>query len=688
MAIRDKTTVSHSGSGPINIHTGSGDSFHGMISGGSGHVQYIAKHQYIQTVGGGADQDRLDKKFRDDDLYLTSPEIQRRTLIAVRGAVVDGTCDWILAQQTFVAWLFEEEQRLLWVHAGPGRGKTMLSIFITAKLEERARTIYFFCNGDDDKCSSATAVLRGLLWHLTKLCPWLTRGLRETLGPDIAAALSSRVTLWQAFRGLVEAMRSEQLYCVIDGLEECDWESAQWLARMFTALHESDLSNNLKTVMLSRPCRVFWDLNQTRLDYAKTLVPSVWTYAQMKVRELSHEFEFDEKTSEYVRETLCDYSEGNFLWIGLVMVTLREQRDVEGVLRTLRQLPRGLKSLYDHMFHKMESSQGAMVLRLLGCVSLACRPLTLDELTFVVASWPRDGPPVERELVQDLIRYCGPSLQLARQTVTLTHGSLREYANSYDSPDGSHLLPERVHLRLAWACIEALAQQGQRSPLAQYAAEYWPFHARRSATFAKELISHPSSFFNASSELRTRWWIGPSSPKMISKERDIPVLHLACLLGIEPWVNDIIGRHKGLWIRFWGSTNPVLKQDHEGRTALHLAAAEGYVAIAKLLLRHGAKVDVEDEHGLTALHLATKAGFVEMAKFLIDHEADVEAPDKTGWTALHWAVHADQEGMVRVLLKQKANVDARDNSEARKSPLDLASRRDATTMVDILLGNS
>src|SRR4051812_34603425 len=115
-------TANHSGAGPINLHTGNGDSSNSTISGGSGNVQYIANHQYIQTAG-GVDQDRLDKQFRDV-LYLTSPEVDRRTLVAVKGAVVDNTCDWILQHQKYAAWLRDGGQRLLWIRGGPGRGKT------------------------------------------------------------------------------------------------------------------------------------------------------------------------------------------------------------------------------------------------------------------------------------------------------------------------------------------------------------------------------------------------------------------------------------------------------------------------------------------------------------------------------------------------------------------------------------
>ena len=202
---------------------------------------------------------------------------------------------------------------------------------------------------------------------------------------------------------------------------------------------------------------------------------------------------------------------------------------------------------------------------------------------------------------------------------------------------------------------------------------------------AKELICHPSSFFSASSEPRTRWWIGPYSPKLRPKEEDAPALHLACLLGIEPWADDIIENHKGLRILFGARTDPLLKQDHERRVALHFAATGGHVVTAKLLLSHRVDVDARDKHGLTALHMATKAGFVEMAELLLTHGSYVDTRDEIGRTALYWAVYADQEAVVKVLLDHEADIRAEDDT--RTSALDLAVTRGAERMIDLLLGH-
>jgi hypothetical protein len=52
---------------------------------------------------------------------------------------------------------------LLWISGGPGKGKTMLSIFLTEELEkmENAELLFYFCNHQDEKRNIAVAVRDG-----------------------------------------------------------------------------------------------------------------------------------------------------------------------------------------------------------------------------------------------------------------------------------------------------------------------------------------------------------------------------------------------------------------------------------------------------------------------------------------------------------------------------------------------
>lgn len=91
---------------------------------------------------------------------------------------MDGTYEWIKKNGLYNSWLRGETQ-LLWICGGPGKGKTILSIFLTQELERDKQTIYYFCRAGDERHNNATSVLRALLWHLTTKQPELTGYLLE-----------------------------------------------------------------------------------------------------------------------------------------------------------------------------------------------------------------------------------------------------------------------------------------------------------------------------------------------------------------------------------------------------------------------------------------------------------------------------------------------------------------------------
>ena len=75
-------------------------------------------------------------------LSLTDPVVDRERIKTTKGQRVTGTCEWIREDNTYRCWL-NGDVNLLWICGGPGKGKTMLSIFLTEELEQRVlnRTI-------------------------------------------------------------------------------------------------------------------------------------------------------------------------------------------------------------------------------------------------------------------------------------------------------------------------------------------------------------------------------------------------------------------------------------------------------------------------------------------------------------------------------------------------------------------
>lgn len=82
----------------------------------------------------------------------------------------------------------------------------------------------------------------------------------------------------------------------------------------------------------------------------------------------------------------------------------------------------------------------------------------------------------------------------------------------------------------------------------------------------------------------------------------------------------------------------VTKEDKEGRTALIFAASGPFPEPATLLLNQGAKVDLTDNVGQwSALMFASAEGNNDVVKILLEHGADINLKDKDGETALDFA---------------------------------------------------
>jgi ankyrin repeat protein len=90
--------------------------------------------------------------------------------------------------------------------------------------------------------------------------------------------------------------------------------------------------------------------------------------------------------------------------------------------------------------------------------------------------------------------------------------------------------------------------------------------------------------------------------------------------------------------------------------ALLDAVKKGDVAAVRSLLASGADANTAQGDGLSVLHLAAQQGNVEIAQLLIARGANLEAKTRIGgYTPLHLASMSAQEAVVRALLSAKAN---------------------------------
>ena len=101
-----------------------------------------------------------------------------------------------------------------------------------------------------------------------------------------------------------------------------------------------------------------------------------------------------------------------------------------------------------------------------------------------------------------------------------------------------------------------------------------------------------------------------------------------------------------------GNPNDV---DDNGRTGLHIAAINGNLQIAAILIKATARLDVKDPLGNTPLHLAAERNQVEMARLLLDVGAVVDPENRNGMTPLMIAASRGNIVIVQALLAKGAN---------------------------------
>uniref|UniRef100_UPI003AB0B9BA protein phosphatase 1 regulatory subunit 12A isoform X10 n=1 Tax=Centroberyx gerrardi TaxID=166262 RepID=UPI003AB0B9BA len=110
-----------------------------------------------------------------------------------------------------------------------------------------------------------------------------------------------------------------------------------------------------------------------------------------------------------------------------------------------------------------------------------------------------------------------------------------------------------------------------------------------------------------------------------------------------------------------------IRHAKSGGTALHVAAAKGYVEVLKLLIQAGYDVNIKDYDGWTPLHAAAHWGKEEACRILVENLCDMDLINKVGQTAFDVA-DEDVLGYLEELQK-KQNLLMSEKKDVKKSPL-------------------
>jgi ankyrin repeat protein len=348
-------------------------------------------------------------------------------------------------------------------------------------------------------------------------------------------------------------------------------------------------------------------------------------------------------------------------------------------------LPPTLDATYERTLKEIIDQNWEYARRLFHCVAAASRPLHVEELAEFLAfefderhtptylpDWRPEDP------VSAVLSTCPSFLSVVdvggTSVIQFAHFSVKEYltskrlAESKDTISRFHVSMTPAHTIVAQACLGVLLHIDEnitegdlkKFPLAEYAAEHWVSHVRFEGV-SPNIQDGMRRLFDPNNQHFSVWvWIyDPESPRRRKDRSESPSqaratpLHYAAYCGLHDIVKFlIVERSQDVNARAFSG----------GETPLFVASQEGHSAIARVLLEHGADVEIRNNIGVdwSPLDTASSIGHAELVQVLLEHRANVNALDRKSYTALHMAASMGQTAAARVLLEHGADANAKD----------------------------
>ncbi|KAJ6161001.1 hypothetical protein N7470_004397 [Penicillium chermesinum] len=400
----------------------------------------------------------------------------------------------------------------------------MLSIFLTEEIETRmeavedTKLLFYMCSHQDEKRNNAAAIMRSLIYQILTKSPRLFEHVSSYFEDStrVQAALSSPHILWTILKLMLQA-NTDTIFCVLDGLDECDDESVRLIVEMFRQYFLScpiKSTGKFKLIIVSRRVAGLDVFPHVRLDPDNNdnVSGDIQSFISERISRLQEIRGFDE-IQEYVENSLLKRAQGTFLWVGFVTDELRKKTTCTEIVETLKDLPAGLPAIYSRVLMQTEECHRPMIAKILRWVTTAVRPLNLRELAAGIGLESTDVLK-KGQIMLDYIRLCENLLEVHDKKITLVHQSVRDYllqgTLASDPILGQfHIKEDAAHFEIAETCVqqlecgfssqwngeydESIGWKYQQFELLEYAILHWTEHVKQASSSSNPNLA---SLFN------------------------------------------------------------------------------------------------------------------------------------------------------------------------------------------------
>lgn len=545
---------------------------------------------------------------------------------------VENTCGWFLEDASFRSWRDSEESSLLWVSAGPGCGKSVLSrsLIDEWQLSTSAATstiCYFFFKDGDTRRERSAEALSAILHQLfvrDLTGKFMSHALNrhKNYGKALATNFSE---LWNILLDCAATEDAGEIVCVLDALDECKEKERNILISKLkdffsNTTQASHRSCRLKFFVTSRPYDTIEQsigsfLNSSCLridgdDHSTAVNKDIDRVIDAKIPELlSH---LSEDNHRRISKRLKGMRNRTYLWLRLTFYIIEQNPSVYDRRSDVETLLNNLPDEHSKAYEKILDQKQSKYTRILFQLMLAAtRPLSAEEANYALTLATAKTPFTSHSQIEEDLwnigsfkstakNFCGLLVDFHDSKLSFIHQTVREFLTECPQEGGGEWnwrgrfkLPE-CHSAMSLCCFHYLSlsvldtptrntRPGEHIyPFVSYAVNHWPSHYREQDQNACD--------------------------NLLAQARNM------CRLSVREWM--IAHRH--------GSE---LQRSLQGYTDLAFAARLGLTQVVRAILdediRENVNADADGEYYTRALWEALTGGFPTVVGMFADTNANI-----------------------------------------------------------------